>query len=273
MNNPYMRPMIAGEIFAAAFRIYREHLTLLVLVSLLPHGMLALVLMFLPVNVQTTNSEALAFIVGMFATLIIFNGLVLTALTVAIAALVLGEEPTLFEVYRRTFRAKPGGMMVVLLIINFIIPLVLLPGLLAGNSVLFVMFLALALYFCGLLFPALAIVIVERVWFPKAIYRSVSATRVVWARAMGVVSFFLLISVFLPFLLLLLLSGGRVIISGPFMPVLGVIISAVTLPMGFIAIVLFYFSLRSADDEIRAGLRTDLERLGEKKTVPPTEGN
>lgn len=273
MNTPYLRPMTAAEIFAATFRLYRDHLTLLVMVGLIPHAVLALLLMFLPVDVRVSNSEAVVFIGGMIVALIILNGLVLTALTVAIAALVLGEEPGLLEVYRRTFRARPGGMMVAFLIVNFPVSLLLLLGLRSGNMVFFLVFLAGALYLGGMLFPALAIVIVERAWFPKAIYRSVSASRTVWVRAAGVFSFFLLISVFLPMLLLMLLAAGQVDMSGALMPMLGGIISAVTLPMGFIAIVLFYFSMRSADEQQLADLRTDLERLGGEKTVPPTEDN
>ncbi|MEE8436476.1 MAG: hypothetical protein V3S64_16945 [bacterium] len=273
INNPYLRPMIASEIFAAAFRLFRDHLTLLVMVGLVPHAVLALLLMALPLDPQISQSGAVAFIGGLIVTLIILNGLVLTALTVATAALALGEEPTLLEVYRRTLRAKPVGMMVAFLIVNFPVSLLLLTGLRSGNLVLFVLFLALALYLGGLLFPALAIVIVERAWFPKAIYRSISLGRVVWARAVGVFSFFLLISVFFPMLLLMLLIAGQVNISGPLMPLLGGIISAVTLPLGFIAIVLFYFSLRSADDQHIAALRTALEGLGKEKAVPPANGD
>lgn len=270
-NNPYLRPMTAGEIFAAAFRMYRDHLTLLVLVGLIPHMALALLMMVLPLDDQITTTEAVAFIGGLIVTLIVLNGLVLTALAVTIAALALGEEPGLLEVYRRTLRAKPGGMMVAFLIVNFPVSLLLLAGLRSGNPILFMLFLSLALYLGGLLFPSLAIVIVERTWFPKAIYRSISMGRAVWARAAGVFSFFLLISVFLPMLLLMLLIAGQVNVAGPFMPLLGGIISAVTLPLGFIAIVLFYFSQRSADDERLAALRTDLEGLGGGNAVPPTE--
>ena len=271
MNNPYLRPMTAGEIFAASFRMYRDNLTLLVLVGLIPHMVLALLLMVLPLEALITKSAALVFMGGLIVALIILNGLVLTALTVATAALALGEEPGLLEVFRRTLRAQPGGMMVSFLIVNFPVSLLLLMGLRTGNLVLFVLFLSLALYLGGLLFPALAIVVVERAWFPKAIYRSISMARRVWPRAAGVFSFYLLISEFLPFLLLMLLIEGKVNISGPFMPLLGGIISAVTLPLGFIAIALFYFSLRSADGERLAALRTDLEGLGEAKAVPPTE--
>ena len=271
MNNPYLRPMIASEIFFAAFRMYREHLTLLVMVGLVPHAALALLLMVLPLDPQITQSGAVAFIGGLIVALIILNGLVLTGLTVATASLALGEEPTLLEIYRRTLRAKPVGMMAAFLIVNFPISLLMLTGLRSGNLVFFVLFLGLTLYLGGLLFPALAIVIVEQAWFPKAIYRSISIGRAVWVRAAGVFSFFLLISVFFPMLLLMLLIAGQVNISGPLMPLLGGIISAVTLPLGFIAIVLFYFSLRSADNQGLTALRTDLEGLGKEKAVPPTE--
>ncbi|MCH8986302.1 MAG: hypothetical protein IIB04_06785 [Acidobacteria bacterium] len=100
------------------------------------------------------------------------------------------------------------SMMLAFLVVNFPVLFLLLMGLRSGNLVLFVLFLGGSLYLGGLLFPALAIVVVERAWFPKAIYRSVSAGRVVWVRAAGVFSFYLLISVFLPFLLIMLLTAG-----------------------------------------------------------------
>lgn len=274
-TNPYLRQMTAGEIFPAAFRMYRDHLSKLVLVTLVPHAVLAGLLMALPLSGQVTESEAVSILRGLIIPFIIFIVLVLAALTVTIGALVLGENPSLLEVYRRTFRAKLGSMMITSLIVNFPVNLLLLTGLQtglrSGNLIMFFLFLAPALYLGGLLFPALAIVIVERAWFPKAVYRSISMGRRAWTRAAGVFSFFLLIWVLIPPLVLSLLMAGQSGIPGPLWPLLWGIISSVTLPLGFIAIVLFYFSMRSVDEEIRAGLLADLEGLQRGKTSSPPD--
>ena len=239
--SPYLQPMTAGEIILNALRVYRDHLRLLVLVALYPHlVLLALELLIAPPGAPTPE----AFLVLMFVT-VIMNGIALAALTLAIGRSTQGDEPSVLEVYGETLRS---GLFAV--VVAYLISAVLIS---AGLMALIVPGVVLGALFA----PAVPIIVLERRGVLEGLSRSVSLMKEHWLKGTVVFSFFILVAGFLP-LLLLLVQGSAAM--GPFSPLLSALIGSITLPLGYAANVLLYFSLRAADADAAAQLAAVLKR-------------
>ncbi len=241
MSHPYVRPMQAGEIIAGAFRLYLEHLALLVTAALLPN----LVLLGAEMLLVPAGGEGSALLLAFMLATVVVDGTVLAAITVALCRAALGTEPTLTQTYALVFRENLFGVILAYLIVSLLVPigflLLIIPGLLLG----------------GLFAPAIPVVIVERRHALEALRRAAGLTRADLLTAVVVFSFFLLVSGILPLLLLLTQAGMGL---GPFTPLLSTIIRSVTLPLGFAANVLLYFSLRAANGYDAEQLEAELER-------------
>ena len=240
MRHPYLQPMAPGEIIANALRLYRDHFRLLVLVALGPHmALLGMELLIAPPGAPAPE----AFLVLMFVT-VIMNGIALAALTLAIGHASMGEEPPVMEIYGETLRA---GLLAV--VVAYLISAVLIS---AGLMVLIVPGIVLGALFA----PAVPIIVLERRGVVDGLSRSVSLMRQNWLKGAVVFSFFILVAGFLP-LFLLLIQGSMAM--GPFTPLLSALIGSITLPLGFAANVLLYFSLRADDADAAAQLAAVLK--------------
>jgi hypothetical protein len=240
MTHPYLRPMSAGEIIVSALRVYRDHFRLLVLVALFPH----LVLLALETLLTLGGKpSAPAFVMVLLAT-VVMNAVALAALTLAIGRATLGQEPGLAEVYAQTLRSGLPSVVVAYLITAVLVSagmmMLVLPGVILGS----------------LFAPTVPIIVLERRGTVDGLARSVALMKAEWIKGTVVFSFFILVAGFLP-LFLLLMQGS--IAMGPFTPLLGAIVGAVTLPLGFAANVLLYFSLRAEDTEAAAQLEEALK--------------
>lgn len=240
MSAPYLRPMAVGEIIANALRLYRDHFRLLVMVALFPH--LALLAVESLVMLQGPPSSA-AFLLVMGVT-VVMNGIALAAITVAIGRCVLGEEPTLVEIYRQAFsRTLPAvvvAYVVTALLVSVGLMFLVAPGVLVG----------------ALFAPLVPIIVVERRSTAQGLSRSVQLMREQLLKGIVVFTYFVAVAGFLP-LLLLLAQGSAAM--GPLSPLLSAIVGAVTLPLGFTANVMLYFSLRATDAEATAALEAELK--------------
>jgi hypothetical protein len=229
------------EILGGAFRIFRDHLALLVMVALFPYlGLLGVEYVVMPLSV---GSPGLIYLFLLVAVLV--DGSVLAALTVAICRSALGGELTVREVYALTRRENWGAVVLVYLISALLVPVgilfLVLPGLLIGA-------------FFG---PAIPVVIMERRRPLEAIGRAIALVQPELLKGMAVFAFFLGVAGFLPMAFLLVQMDLGI---GPFTPLLGTIIRSVTLPLGHAATVLFYLSLRAGESVDAAGLADELQR-------------
>ena len=232
--------MSAGEIIVGALRVYRDHFRLLVLVALFPHLVLLVLETLLTLGGEP---EAHAFVMILVAT-VIMNAVALAALTVAIGRATLGPEPGVGEVYALTVRsgllAVVAAYLITAVLVSAGMMMLVFPGVILG----------------ALFAPAVPIIVLERRGTVDGIARSVTLMKAEWIKGTIVFSFFILVAGFLP-LFLLLMQGS--IAMGPFTPLLGAIVGAVTLPLGFAANVLLYFSLRGEDAEAAAQLEAALK--------------
>lgn len=261
---PYLKPMKAGEILLQAFRLYRDHLALLVTVSLLPLLPLVPLAMLLPIaseeGVIPTRMLVLAMVNG------VIYGLVLAAIATAICRIAVGESPSILDVFYITLRRKPTSVVLAFLAINFAVSLVFFPSLVVGQLVFAILNMIPALIAGGLLMPAIPAIVVERRSTIGGLARSIALARREWPKAAAVFAYFVLVVIVVPFVLLTFQASLGI---GPFLHLLGAIIGAATLPLGFSAVVLLYFSLRSTDQTERELLLADL--MGEPPPTPPPE--
>ena len=240
MTHPYLQPLRASEIIANSARLFLEHLRLLVLVSLGPHlALLGLELLLLPGEAPTPEMFALL----MLAT-VIMNGIALAAITVAVGRCLTGEEPGVVETYSRALNTSLPAVVIAYLVTAVLVSvgmmMLVLPGVLMG----------------ALFATAVPVIVVERLGVVQGLGRSIALVKVDLIKGMVVFSYFILVAGFLP-LMLLVLQGNAAM--GPLSPLLSAIIGAVTLPLGFTANVLLYFSLRSADSAAAQQLEAQLK--------------
>jgi hypothetical protein len=227
-RSPYLQPMSAREIVLNALRIYRDHLRLLVLVALFPHlALLALEMLLLAAGDPGPEAFAL-----LLAATVVMNGVALAALTVATGRAALGEDPGVLEVYGQTVRSHLGQVVVAYFITAVLVSagmmVLLVPGIMLGS----------------LFAPSVPLIVVERLGVVQGLTRSVTMMKSEWLRGTVTFSFFILVAGFLP--LILLIAQGNAT-AGPLTPLLSAIIGAATLPLGFAANVMLYFSLRTTD--------------------------
>jgi hypothetical protein len=240
MSAPYLQPMTASEVISNALRVYRDHLRLLVLVALFPHlALLALELLIAPPGAPTPE----AFVVLMFVT-IAMNGIALAALTLAIGRSTQGAEPGVLEVYGQALR---GGLVPV--VTAYVISALLVS---AGLMALIVPGIVLGALFA----PTVPIIVLERRGIVDGLARSVALMRPNLLKGTVVFSYFILVAGFLP-LFVLLVQGS--VAMGPFTPLLSALIGSITLPLGYTANVLLYFSLCAADGDAAAHLAAALK--------------
>lgn len=244
--NPYLRAAGPGELLGNALRLFRDHLMALVLVALPPH----LVPLALELALLRGDSPDPTIVSVFLMTTVVVNGVALAAVTLAVSRAALGEEPAVGETYARTFRVNL--VMVVLayvfnaLLVSAGFMVLIFPGLIVG----------------GLFAPLVPIVVLERRSLFSAVGRSLRLVRGELFKVVLVFAYFIAIAGILPFLFLMAQSGPAV---GPLTSVLGAIVGAVTLPLGYTANVLLYLSLRSTEGYTVAQLREDA-RLAEPET-------
>lgn len=220
-----LRPMTSPEVIAAAFRLYRDHLAVLVMIALLPH--LVLVgLGYLLEGSGLAPGAALAVLMGIT---VVLNGIVLAAMTHALGASVLGRAPTVAEAYRHALGRRVVTVIVTYLVMWVIITLgffmLIVPGFIIG----------------GLFLPAVPAVVLEGEGPFPALWRSVELMRERLLQGTGLFAFIILVSGVLPLLFQALVGAG------PLSPLLSAVLGAVTLPLAYGANVLFYFSLRARE--------------------------
>ena len=233
-----LRELSTREVIAAAFRLYRNHLADLVWIALLAH----LALLALSFLVAAAGVEPQAVVALLLLATVVFNALVLAAMTFAIGRAVLGEMPGPLEAYRGAFGRSLLSIIAAYFVIWAVVTagllLFILPGLLAG----------------GLLLPTVPAIVLEKLTPLQALARAFRMMRPMLLKAAGVFSFVLLISGALPLLFHLIVG------LGPFSPLLGAIVGAVTLPLAYCANVVLYLSARSGEGYGRDRLAAELGR-------------
>jgi uncharacterized membrane protein YesL len=238
-----LREMTTAEVIASAFRLYRDHLASLVLIALIPH-MVLLALNLILADAGLDPAQVLT--VLLFATAIL-NAIVLAAMTNAIGHAALGASPGLVESYRGAFSRSLVGIITAYLMIWGLVTLgfllLVLPGLVVG----------------GLLLPTVPTIVLERRRSFQALSRAFRMMRPQMAKATAVFSFVILISGVLP------LGFHLMIGTGPFSPLLGAILGAVTLPLAYAANVVLYLSERSKEGYTARDLSRELQSAEEPR--------
>lgn len=231
-----IREMSTQEVISTAFGIYRDHFANLVMIAIVPHvALLAIDWLVGSAGFETGTSIAL-----LLLGTAIFNALVLAAMTFAIGQAVLGGMPGPLEAYQGGFRRNVFAIVAAYLIIWWFVTLGLvlfvLPGLIVG----------------GLLLPTVPAIVLERRPPVAALLRAYRMMRPEWAKATAVFSFVVLISGVVPLLFHVLVGPG------PFSPLLGAIVGAVTLPLAYCANVVLYLSARSREGYSRESLAAEM---------------
>jgi hypothetical protein len=238
MNDHLLRDQSTQEVIASAFRLYRDHFASLVWIALVPH-LAMVVLELLIVEAALAPTAALALLL---AATTVFNALVLAAMTYAIGQAVLGAMPGLIEAYRGGFGESLLSIIAAYLVnwalvtVGFL--LLILPGLVVG----------------GLLLPTVPVIVLEKRNPAQALSRAFRMMRPVALKATAVFAFVVLISGVLP------LTFHLVVGPGPFSPLLGAIVGAVTLPLAHSANVVLYLSERAGEGYTREHLAAELAR-------------
>jgi hypothetical protein len=231
-----LRELSTQQVIASAFGIYRDHLANLVMIAIVPH----LALLLLDVAISAAGFEPGTAIALLLLGTAIFNALVLAAMTFAIGRAVLGDMPGPLEAYQGGFGRNVLAIVAAYLIIWWLVTLGLLlfilPGLVIG----------------GLLLPTVPAIVLERRPPIAALLRAYRMMRDDWVKASAVFSFVVLISGVLPLLFHLLVGPG------PFSPLLGALIGAITLPLAYSANVVLYLSARSGEGYTQEMLATEL---------------
>lgn len=254
MNDRYLRPMTAIEIIGNAFRVYREHFALLVMVALVPH----LVLLMLDTVLLLPGPPAPGVMMILGLATLVTNGIALAAIAVAICRSIVGQELGFARTYAFTFRENVLGVVVAVLTPTLLVSALAVPALLTGAvPVLLPLLVLVALAVGALLAPTIPIIIVEHKGAFEAMARSIVMMRRELLKGVAVFSFFIAITGLLPLFLFWIQAG---IGMGPFTPLLSIIIASVTLPLGFAANVLLYFSLRAEGGFGMEQLQAELER-------------
>ncbi|MBI4083581.1 MAG: hypothetical protein HY423_13330 [Candidatus Lambdaproteobacteria bacterium] len=238
MTFDVFRPMTAGEIIGQSFQLYKAHLAALVTIALLPN---AVALLF-EVALQAAAVAPAATLALLLLGTAILHGVALAAITHAVAIAVRGGEPTVGEVYGRTFRGRLPGVVATYalsaLLTSAGLLALIVPGVILG----------------GLLAPVIPIYIVERQRPFAAISRSLALMREALPKGMLIFLFVLTISGVLPVGLQLLVG------LGPLTPLLGAVIGALVLPLAYTTNVLLYLTQRAAEGAERRQLEAELER-------------
>lgn len=236
MNNPYLRPMVASEIFAAAFRLYRDNFALLVTVALIPYAVLLGLSMALHSvgGSDPAPSGAQSFVVSLtFLALLVIDVFVMLSVLMVVAKTTLGESPRVLEIFKLAVRANlamvTAGYFTTSLVVISGFLLLIVPGVVLG----------------GFFAPLIPVLVLERRRIFSGVTRSITLMRGQLLKGIAVFAFFTLIAGVLPMILFILHTQTG---PTPFTPVLNVIIRAVTLPLGFSANVLLYFSLRGGEE-------------------------
>ena len=236
MTANLLRPMTTPEIIGEGFRLYRDHLASLISIALLPHlALLALGTLLDALGLSPVDALAIL----LLATLVL-NAIVLAAMTHALAHAALGRMPGVGESYRRGFGGRVLWIVAAYLVVWVAVSLGLLafvlPGLIIG----------------ALLLPTVPLIVLEDLRPFPALARAVAMMRPIVLRGMAIFAFVILISGVLP--LALQVAAG----AGPFAPLLGAILGAVTLPLAYAVNVVLYFSVRGAEgytaDQLEAHL-------------------
>lgn len=239
------RPMEGAEIISRSFGLFKDHFTTLVLVALFPMAGfvgadMALSLLKLPLLDHLFYSMIF---------LLVTNAIAMEALSKAGVQIVMGQTPTLRSAYvnaiGKHFFIIAGANLLYGVIVGFGMVLFVLPGLLAG----------------GMLAPALPLVIIERKGPIAAIKASFKLMETQLLHGILVFMYFTVISGFIPYFF------HQLVGIGPFTPLLNILLGAITLPLGFMAYLVMYFSRRSATPEGAQELKTT---LGHWVEAPPT---
>ena len=242
-------PAPAGRIISDALSLYREHFSLLAGISLLP------IMLLLGFNFILPSAAGLQFIVRL-----VVVSLAHAALVLATCHLMLGQQPGVMEIYRRVFTLTSlvtviMGFTVSMLLVMLGVIFFVLPGILLG----------------GLLVLVLPVIIVEGQLMTPSFARSVSLVKDNMPRAIGIFMFFALVANLLPALpavgyIYHILSSVDPTLTGEAMikategvldanammldvwlPVWLSFSSALTLPLGYLPVVLLYFSFTGAE--------------------------
>jgi len=215
--------MSTSEVIASAFRLYRNHFANLVLMALAPH----LVLLALDLMLVEAGLEPAQVISILLLGTAVLNAIVLAAMTQAISQAALGRGPGVLDSYRAAFSRSLVSIVTAYLIVWGLVTvgflLLVLPGLVVG----------------GLLLPTVPVIVLEQRTSLPALAQAYRMMRPVMAKATAVFSFVILISGVIP------LGFHLLVGQGPFSPLLGAILGAVTLPLAYSANVILYFSERS----------------------------
>ena len=231
-----LRDLTTQQVIANAFRMYRDHFANLVMIALVPH----LALLVFDVLISSAGLETGVSIALLLLATAIFNALVLAAMTYAIGRAVLGDMPGPIVSYRGGFSRNVLAIVAAYLVIWWLVTLgfllLILPGLIVG----------------GLLLPTVPAIVLERLPPVAALLRAYRMMRPDWVKAAAVFSFVVLISGVLPLLFHLVVGPG------PFSPLLGAIVGAVTLPLAYCANVVLYLSARAGEGYTREKLAAEL---------------
>ncbi|MCH9046893.1 MAG: hypothetical protein IIA40_12410 [SAR324 cluster bacterium] len=208
MNDPYLRPMKATEIIGNAFRVYREHFALLVMVALVPH----LVLLALDTVLLLPGPPAPGVMMILGLATLVTNGIALAAIAVAICRSIVGQELGFARTYAFTFRENVLGVVVAVLTPTLLISALAVPALLTGAMpVLLPLLVLVALAVGALLAPTIPIIIVEHKGAFEAMARSIVMMRRELLKGVAVFSFFIAITGLLPLVgVFAVLAGGVV---------------------------------------------------------------
>ncbi|MCZ6629456.1 MAG: hypothetical protein O7E56_14635 [SAR324 cluster bacterium] len=254
MERPLIRPMAAAEIIASAFRLFQQHVALLVLIALIPQ----VVLVLMEYLLREIFASSPGFLFAVVLVIIIMNAVALSAITIAVAGAVLGFPPTVLQTYSLTLRnnlfSVVAAYVMTALIISVGFTLVFAPALIFGPGPAMVFGIIPTLVLGGFLALTIPMIVLESLGPMRAITRSFAMMREELMKGVTVFGFVILISGILPLLFQFVVGGG------PFAPILGAVIGSVTLPLAYTANVMLYFAMRAKEGYTEEQLEQDLTR-------------
>ena len=230
------RKMTPLEIISTSFGLVMKHLPVLVIVTALPEGvLLAMQLGFHDVLLTSPAGLPLVLVATVGA-----NAVAMSAITTVMAGAVLGGAPTVSQTYQLVIRNRPFSLLAAYFATAF------------ATSAGLMMFFFPGLFLGGLLALTIPAMVVEGHPAVEGIRRSALLVRGEVLKAMAIFGFVLLVSGIIPLMFQLMMG------IGPLTPVIGTILAAVTMPVGYGASVVFYFSMRSREGYTPVDLEADL---------------
>ena len=243
-SNP-LPEIISWEIYSQAFALLKNHLSSLVMISVFP----LLFSMLADMTLETLEMEPRQVVLAGLPLMVLVNGFLMNAFVKAVEEFHRERDPSLGEVYSKAFSGLgrviwtylAATFLTMMAFMPMVIPMVMSGGAGGGgmlSGLLMAVFMVPGLMVGGMLTPAVPIAALEQISPMAAIQRSLRLMRPRLPLGMAVFGFFVAVGAIIP---LGVISVAGV---GPYTPLLGVILQAVTMPLAFGANLYLYYRLR-----------------------------